>query len=97
MKSTLELLGSARPGEHYATRHRLSWFATLQGLLFLSFALVDKHSNPAVTYLLVTLGATICLPSIASVDARGRSKPMPFLLALCWVAVGAAYFVMRVT
>lgn len=98
MNNPKPLLSAAPHFERYVTRHRLSWFATLQGLVFLSFVLLDKARNPALTYLLVATGAAICLPAIASLDVPARSNsPMPFLLALCWVAVGAAYFVIRVT
>ena len=98
MKIAQELLGPPREFKRVATSHRLSWFTTMHGLLFLSFALIDKTHNPILTYLLVSAGVAICLPSIVSIDASSRStSPASFLAALCWTAIGAGCFVMQVT
>ena len=98
MKTAQELISPPREFRRVATSHRLSWFATMHGLLFLSFALIDKTRNPVLTYLLVSTGVAICLPSIVYVDALSKpNSPVPFLAALCWTAIGAGCFVMQVT
>ena len=98
MNNAEELLNPPRQIERIATSHRLSWFATMQGLLFLLFILIDKSSNSAFTYLLVSIGVAVCLPSIVSVETRSSSRsPMPFLLALSWTVIGAGCFVLYVT
>jgi hypothetical protein len=81
--------------EQDVIRHRLSWFATVQGLLFISFALIDK-SQVILTSVLVCAGIAMCLPAIASAYTSPRLKNwMRLLLAVFWVTIGVAQFVLR--
>jgi hypothetical protein len=83
--------------EHDVVRHRLSWFVTLQGLLFVSFALIDK-SQVILISVLVCAGVAMCLPAIASAYTSPRLKNwMRLLLAVFWVTLGVAQFLLRPT
>jgi hypothetical protein len=96
MKNANEVI--TRSFEHGAVRHRLSWFATLQGLLFLSFVLLDKSKNVMLTSLLVCAGVALCLPAIASAYTRlGIKNRLHILLAIGWVIIGTAQFVLHAT
>ena len=87
---------ATRHFEGGAIRHRLSWFATLQGLLFLYFVLVDKDDVGLITTL-VCVGVAMCLPSIASTYARSRFKNwVRVLLAVFWVSLGVAHLLRSV-
>lgn len=96
MKNASEIL-TTQHFEHDAIRHRLSWFATLQGLLFLVFVLVDKDAV-LLTSALVCVGVAMCVPAIASSYTHSRLKNwMRLLLAVFWVALGVAQFIFRST
>lgn len=94
MKNATEVLTS-RHFEQDAIHHRLSWFATLQGLLFLSFALIDKDETLLISAL-VCVGVAMCVPAIASTYAQSRLKNwIRLALAVFWVALGAAQFLLH--
>ena len=76
--------------------HRLSWFATFQGLLFLSFVLVDKRANVLLTSLLVCAGVAMCIPAMSSAYTNlGIRNRFRVLLAVCWVTIGTAQFILH--
>jgi hypothetical protein len=82
-----------RRSERRGIHHRLSWFVTLQGLLFLGFVLIDKREHVTLTSLVVCAGVALCIPAIASTYARaGLQNWLRFVLALCWVAIGTIQF-----
>lgn len=93
MKNAIESF-AARSFESNSIRHRLSWFVTLQGLLFLSFVLVDKREW-LLTSALVCAGVAMCVPSIASAYTSPRLRNwLRLLLALFWAVLGTAHFVL---
>jgi len=86
---------ASRSVESAAISHRLSWFTTLQGLLFLSFMLVDK-SHVTLISLMICAGVALCLPAIAGAyrDA-GIQSWLKLLLAIFWVMLGGAMLIFR--
>lgn len=96
MKNASEILATQH-FERDAIRHRLSWFATLQGLLFLVFVLVDKD-EVVLTSVLACIGVAMCVPAMASSYASSRLKNwLRLLLAVLWVTLGVAQLVLRST
>lgn len=94
MKNAIEAL-AARSFEPDAIKHRLSWFVTLQGLLFLSFVLVDKREF-LLTSVLVCAGVAMCVPSIASAYTSPRLRNwLRLFLAVFWAVLGTAHFIMH--
>ena len=76
-----------------APSHRLSWFATLQGLLFLTFILLDKTQNTMATSLLICVGIGMCVPAIAAVYTSAAIRHrLKSLLAILWVIAGVAQY-----
>lgn len=82
--------------ERNSIRHRLSWFAAVQGLLFLSFVLLDKARNSTITSLLLCTAVAMCVPGIASAyTSRAIKNRVRLVIALCWVALGMAELIVR--
>jgi len=89
MKNAEELFTERVGGE--VVRHRLSWFATLQGLLFLWFILLDSSKYAALPQILVCIAVAMCLPGIAAAYKSAALRyRLHVALALGWVALGIA-------
>jgi len=89
MKNADELFTERFGGE--VVRHRLSWFATLQGLLFLWFILIDYKTFAVLPQILVCVAVAMCLPGIANAyKSPALRYRLHVALAIGWVALGMA-------
>jgi hypothetical protein len=88
---------SAQPYERDVTRHRLTWFETLQGLLFLAVVMVGK-SNGLVTNLLICGGIVLCVPTIIATCVTGVARhPLRLVLANFWGLMGTIHLLWRMS
>ncbi|HVF18559.1 MAG TPA: hypothetical protein VNA21_16670 [Steroidobacteraceae bacterium] len=83
--------------QHASKSHRLTWFETLQGLLFLAVVMLGG------TYALAS-GLLICAAIGMSVVAIifsclrvGAPRPLHLVLATLWAFVGAIYIAANMT
>jgi hypothetical protein len=79
------------------TRHRLTWFETLQGLLFLAFVMLGK-ANSLLSGWLVCAGIAMCIPAMIATGMRGRARhPSHLVVATFWALIGTLYVLLRMS
>jgi hypothetical protein len=80
-----------------ATRHRLTWFETLQGLSFLAFVMLGK-ANSFLSGCIVCGGIAMCIPAMIATGMRGRARnPLHLVLATFWALIGTVYILLRMS
>ncbi|MFZ5758953.1 MAG: hypothetical protein ACOY32_04875 [Thermodesulfobacteriota bacterium] len=74
MKESDEVLRQMWQHEDTIANHRLSWFTTVQGLLFTALALVARDKVHSLLHVLVGIGIGVCCLTFVSLLLGVRAK-----------------------
>jgi hypothetical protein len=83
--------------EYQGKHHRLTWFETLQGLLFLAVVMLGATYALASGLLICAAIGTCVVAIVTSCLRVGAPKPLHLILATLWAFVGAIYVFVRMS